>query len=232
MADRVLARLEPWRHHRRVDECVWVTGVSLDERPWTPAVNRVRWAHRRAYPPALALGWVSPAAMTMGHPPDGRDRLHADPTFFGLLPTSDRPRTARFRAALAAAARAAARWMGRQPAGVRVWWVEPVDTHLISATWIGDWDGTTVDAGCSYGGTPPCSDHPCGLYAVHPRAVCLLADMAWAPAVGVVSLSGRIVEHKHGWRAERARIREVWVRSECLDDVDRSLYPGVTWWTF
>lgn len=133
---------------------------------------------------------------------------------------------------------AAHRWEGPAPVGIRSWQLSISDgllypfTRMMRVLQPDPWKTTVAVASCARGDRPPCLGHPCGLYAVRPGAwdgISFVPDVsvfASVIVVGVVSLFGRVIEHKDGWRAERARIREVWVpvnAEVCFD-----AYPGVT----
>lgn len=129
--------------------------------------------------------------------------------------------------ALAAAARAAERW---QPyAGIRVW--SAYDGYLRSLRSNARWR-STMTAVCADRGHPaPQHWCECGLYAVKPAAHRRLAYWPGS-AVGVVSVFGRVVEHENGYRAQHARVREVWVPDAIFCGLDLRAYPGVTWHTY
>lgn len=132
---------------------------------------------------------------------------------------------------LAEAACAARRWEGSGPVGVRVWYIES-DGYLYGFNLGHPWASSTMHARCSKGHKAPDQDCSCGLYAVCPEAVSALSSafLGGATAVGVVSLFGRVMRHHHGWRAEYARIREVWWLAERGMFMPKvALYPGVTW---
>lgn len=136
-------------------------------------------------------------------------------------------------AALAQAIRATKRWEGAGPVGVRAWDVGHTG-HLLSPLQRGTWR-QTMRARCWREGpsTAPGPTCYCGLYAMRPEAAALLlgSDLPSTPAaIGVVSLYGRVLRHRYGWRAEYARIREVWWIAEPDGPTPRTdLYPGVTW---
>jgi hypothetical protein len=133
---------------------------------------------------------------------------------------------------VAAAARAALRWSMESGGcvGVRIW------THrygrllsvYIGAGISGDsWSAPTATAVCvgNFMHRAPHPDCACGIYAARPdspQAVPAVDDY-WV--AGVVALYGRVIPHAGGWRAERARILELWAPP---GSVDPSRYPGVT----
>lgn len=128
--------------------------------------------------------------------------------------------------AVGAAAHAAFRW--GPIAGVRRWAVRGGRLQAIVRNTV--WS-SPMEARCYHRGpSPGCW---CGLYAVKPEAHRLLMEV-WCLdfAVGVVSLYGRVIEHQHGWRAQYARIREVWLPEERFRGLDLDAYPGVTWHTW
>jgi hypothetical protein len=103
------------------------------------------------------------------------------------------------------------------------------------AGWRGwDWDGTTLrgmwqewptsrlSAGCTFGcERPPGWDCTCGVYAtIHRSRVCSFK------VVGRVELTGRVIEHEHGYRAEHARIRTLHVPRHLVAPI-AAAYPDV-----
>jgi hypothetical protein len=142
----------------------------------------------------------------------------------------------------AAAAAAVPRWSEHGLAAVRIW-------HLINgrlATMLGHaWAGSSVGpsecVGCR---SAPAVDplllcascgQAVGFYAIKPGSLNLLRKF-FLPhiVVGVVTLHGRIVEHRHGYRADYARIRELWIPNPCdvpehvpVCHFNYGLYPGV-----
>jgi hypothetical protein len=120
--------------------------------------------------------------------------------------------------------------------GYRAWryWIEPDHVHLCPLAWVPDapipaganrspaddvalaWDGASshwVTASCrTRGGDPwhfaPVEDCSCGFYAF--KELASLVDNGWLGVVlGRVELSGKLIEHDWGFRAERARIAEL-----------------------
>lgn len=134
-------------------------------------------------------------------------------------------------AILASAISATRRWEGSGPVGVRVWLVD-ADGYLCSYVESVRWT-QPMRAKCKRIDELHTAPEPtcwCGLYAMRPEAATSLFDGPgdhWF-AVGVISLYGRVMSHRHGWRAEYARIREVWwVADGPTPRTD--LYHGVTW---
>ncbi len=81
----------------------------------------------------------------------------------------------------------------------------------------------------------PKKDCSCGYYAVKPGSVSILLGaisdrVLWRAdplAIGVVSPIGKVMVHRHGWRAERVRIHEIWIPFEGY--VDEDIYDDITW---
>lgn len=133
--------------------------------------------------------------------------------------------------AVAEAIRATRRWEGAGPVGVRAWRVD--DGRLVAVIEDVAWR-QPMRARCSNSGKHAAPDPECwcGCYAVRPEAGAQVFSR-WplrVAAVGVVSLYGRVMRHRYGWRAEYVRIREVWWFSGPGRPAPRTdLYPGVTW---
>ena len=99
--------------------------------------------------------------------------------------------------------------------GFRVW-------QLVDGGWHGvkvPWPAPTQTAVCLYRSTDrdapiphdatECRKPPCGIYALKDPQRLRRALGGWSDAtigVGVAELSGRVIEHDSGWRAQRARV--------------------------
>lgn len=106
-------------------------------------------------------------------------------------------------------------WSPTPVVGYRIW--EIVDDGLVGATGF-RWERPAMEATCararSHDDLPhtdhTCSTvgHGCGIYAAyHPS---LLPSLRAAEAaVGVIQMSGKVVEHEHGYRAAHARVAGV-----------------------
>jgi hypothetical protein len=150
--------------------------------------------------------------------------------FVGKVPQASMEATLR----VTAAAGAAGRWSAEvgAPVGVRVWTV--VGGGLRPAFMRENcWSASVAIARCPLDVVnPPRDAHPapgadchCGLYAARPDSPQNVpVDRRWYVA-GVVALYGRVIPYAGGWRAERARILELWAPP---GSVDPSRYPGVT----
>ncbi len=113
--------------------------------------------------------------------------------------------------------------------GVRAW--DILYGTLRSLVYTGAWRAQMGNAECAIGHRAPDPDCACGYYAVTPEAANSLLDLVGVgrAAIGVVEPRGRVVVGEHGWRAERAIIREVWTERRLYETLDLALYPDVTW---
>jgi hypothetical protein len=111
-------------------------------------------------------------------------------------------------------------WSNERVAGYRVWSISQGGLWGAKTRW----DSPTKSAVCLKGhgatGTIPhleaeCGEPACGIYALKDP------DAAWArawhqmtqvtTAIGMVEMEGRVIEHSHGYRAERATITRLCV---------------------
>jgi hypothetical protein len=113
-------------------------------------------------------------------------------------------------------------WSSDSPIGARLW------------TWDGSvlngvrepWPEALHRARCSSCREAPGWDHTCGIYAV--KDVVGVFYSRGSKVFGVVELSGLVIEHEHGYRAEAARIIEVWADSRDLARVIAVRYPDIS----
>jgi|GEM_PF-3889496 len=112
------------------------------------------------------------------------------------------------------------------------WSPEPIIAwrrwRLLGATLQGarhPWPSPTFEATCHTCGTVPGWNCTCGIYATK-------AEHRWGtgygPIYGRVELTGNIVEHEQGYRAERARVIELFVPADLHPEEIASRYPDVT----
>jgi hypothetical protein len=105
--------------------------------------------------------------------------------------------------------------------GWRAWRVAATrgGLRLRSAVYDDDWKpGVPVAARCRHDSqAPPALDCSCGIHAArHPRAAARYlvgrddADVVHR-IIGLVRLTGSVVEHEHGWRAARGLPARLWV---------------------
>ena len=83
------------------------------------------------------------------------------------------------------------------------------------------WKEATFLASCGIGHRRPEWQCNCGVYA-HKTP-----DDLHGVVVGKVAMTGIVIEHEDGYRAERARIVELWVPGD-LEEWARQTYPGVS----
>jgi hypothetical protein len=87
------------------------------------------------------------------------------------------------------------------------------------------WPSPTFEATCHTCGTVPGWNCTCGIYATK-------AEQRWGTGYGAiygrVELTGNVVEHDQGYRAERARIIELFVPADLRPEEIASRYPDVT----
>lgn len=83
--------------------------------------------------------------------------------------------------------------------GAKMWWKTPT----LSATCLNHVDGEDIPHSFQKCGPPAC-----GIYAAKDLNVLKkeLGLKVWGPIVGVVALSGKVVEHDHGYRASAAQV--------------------------
>jgi hypothetical protein len=157
-------------------------------------------------------------------------------SFFGLLPTFevmswfDRPRPAptQMPAPVAVPRPPSYPWTGPEPA--EVFWSPTTVTAWRGWTWHDGalrgmwqpWPASTLTARCPHGcERAPTWSCTCGIYATTDRPTAGFGDM-----VGVVELTGRVIEHDRGYRAEHARIRTLYAPPPLCHDL-ACAYPDV-----
>lgn len=82
------------------------------------------------------------------------------------------------------------------------------------------WKQSTFVASCSVGHRKPEWHCNCGVYALKRPEV-------HGAVLGRVAMDGTVIEHENGYRAERARILELWVIDPDFADWARQTYPDV-----
>lgn len=109
------------------------------------------------------------------------------------------------------------------------------------------WDGPTLEARCLGGSHPvrtavgvphtggECGEPPCGIYAMSSFDGMLAGLAVPGRVLGLVGLSGKVVEHEHGFRGGAARVVAVAVSldgtlslggdSTWVDDLFRGVHP-------
>ena len=95
--------------------------------------------------------------------------------------------------------------------GFRMWEMKNDQFHGYRVRW----EHRTLSAVCAGGATNEdvphtegqCADPPCGIYAAKDvdRLISSHAGIG-AIAIGLVAMTGKVVEHEQGWRAERATV--------------------------
>lgn len=84
------------------------------------------------------------------------------------------------------------------------------------------WPSAVLVARCGSCSSLPGWGCSCGIYAAKSR------DLLGAGIVGRVELEGMVIEHEHGYRAERARIIELFVPADLPVGTIAARYPDVT----
>lgn len=112
-------------------------------------------------------------------------------------------------------------WWSNQPVvGYRVWELIDDELHGARTAWCEPLKKAECLSGRGRSGQPiphdlgVCGNPPCGIYAMKGvgsirQLVETTLERCRAPimlAVGIVSMSGRVIEHEHGYRAERASV--------------------------
>lgn len=99
-------------------------------------------------------------------------------------------------------------WSAAPVLGFRAWRLTASGARGVAQVW----EGPRLDAVCVAGpGAPHDAPCHCGIYAfkrARALAPCLLRIAPWS-VHGLVALSGRVVEHERGYRAQRAEVRAV-----------------------
>src|SRR5690606_19181673 len=91
------------------------------------------------------------------------------------------------------------------------------------------WTSVAFEAECGICDEVPGWDHTCGIYAVKQRWKLHVFDRPGSRhrlVIGVVALSGLVVEHDTGYRAQHARIVELIAPASLVEEI-RLRYPGV-----
>jgi len=89
------------------------------------------------------------------------------------------------------------------------------------------WPAASHTATCDSCSEVPGWSHSCGIYAVTERDNIPLFGGPAEAVVGRVELSGLVIEHEKGYRAEHARIIEVFITSIELAGTLKARYPNV-----
>lgn len=117
-------------------------------------------------------------------------------------------------------------WSPTGVSGWRTWAWTPAGLHGYRVPWT----GPELTAECHSCDEVPGWSHSCGIYAVKTRQQLSTAFFHQTGRVdlvaGRVEMEGLVIEHESGYRAERARIVELVVPDELVDDVARR-YPEV-----
>jgi hypothetical protein len=112
-------------------------------------------------------------------------------------------------------------WSPGPIVGWRVWtWEE----GMLRGYAVG-WPLPSLLAKCPTCPKIPGWDHSCGIYASKQES--WLRPMGPSQVLGTVELSGRVIEHDCGYRAERADIAHLWVVDSELEEEVRRRYPTV-----
>jgi hypothetical protein len=113
-------------------------------------------------------------------------------------------------------------WSSDSPIGARLWTWEGSVLRGIREPW----PKSLHRARCPRCRETPGWDHPCGIYAI--KDVVEVFHSRGPKVFGLVELSGLVIEHEHGYRAEAARIIELWADSADLGRAIAGRYPDVT----
>jgi hypothetical protein len=106
-------------------------------------------------------------------------------------------------------------WSPRPVLGFRQWTLEADGLRGAYGAW---WTRPEARGACMVGPGVPHTDvrcGECGIYAYSSMGALRLPEGRETAVVGLVELSGRVVEHEHGYRAERAEVMAV---AACLGD--------------
>jgi hypothetical protein len=101
------------------------------------------------------------------------------------------------------------RWFGSGLRGMRAWWHTDV-----------------LIAECGFCSAAPSLNHTCGIYALKPGHSATQVPGGHLAVVGMVELSGLVIEHERGYRAEVARITELWAPSYLVEPIQIT-YPSI-----
>jgi hypothetical protein len=118
---------------------------------------------------------------------------------------------------------------GNEEPADEFWSYEPVtawrqwhwEDGMLHGVWVA-WPQSELVATCDVCPAVPGWDHTCGVYARKERS-----SLPGMGVIGRVELSGLVVEHEAGYRAERAEIVELWLPFYVPEDLVRERYPGV-----
>ena len=179
---------------------VWV-GARVAERAPTPVADG-GMSSRRAAAPAVAEPPGSPASA----PPRPATARRPSRALVDPAPEPDEE----FWSPTAIEAWRAWRWDGNRLHGMLV-----------------PWPSARLKAICSRGHETPGWDCGCGIYAVKDPAHIPRFGLGAEAIYGRVELSGLVIEHEAGYRAQVATITHLWVTEPSLQDVVQAAYPTV-----
>jgi hypothetical protein len=143
---------------------------------------------------------------------------------------------------VAGAINAARDWADQGLVGVRIWSVDANQDRRLRS-WVADfsWEEEVGPSRCvnpisfmksgDMQVSSGCARHArCGFYAWKPGTVSGL-PRGGLHAIGVITLHGKVFEHAYGYRAEYAKVREVFIPSIAVGNIDIRAYPGVRFHT-
>jgi hypothetical protein len=118
---------------------------------------------------------------------------------------------------------------GNEEPADEFWSHEPVvawrqwhwEDGMLHGVWVA-WPHSELTATCDACPQVPGWDHTCGVYARKERS-----SLPGMGVIGRVELSGLVLEHEAGYRAERATITELWLPFYVPEAVVRARYPDV-----
>lgn len=115
-------------------------------------------------------------------------------------------------------------WSPAPIIGWRVWQWDGITLRGVMQPWL----SPAFVATCEMCVEVPGWSHTCGVYAVMDRHdIQFVGALSAIEVVGRVELSGLVIEHDTGYRAEKARIVELFATSKEMVDALAARYPGV-----
>lgn len=112
------------------------------------------------------------------------------------------------------------------PTAVRAWRAWRWTDGVLHGVWK-PWDSATLIAECSLCSSVPGADHTCGIYAFkEPSEVVAMTGGQSGLVIGRVTLSGLVIEHERGYRAEEVRMVELMAAPSIATAVQER-YPDV-----
>lgn len=101
--------------------------------------------------------------------------------------------------------------------GVRGWGLRSYNDNSYSLHGeFSPWDKGRIIARCEHGHAAPSFGCECGMYAYKDAHLWSKGHYIQKEVWGIVKFTGKIIEHEHGYRAEKAEVVAVYISQNCM----------------